>query len=90
MCEPGEPEEIHQGGLAELVSSGVLLRVLLPDIGGLGAPGGAGQDLGSRCLFSVCWPCCCCLSLLAQGCALGMFPSLCDGNGRKGNEQINE
>lgn len=71
-------------------AAGVLLRVLLPDIGGLGAPGGARQDLGSRCLFSVCWPCCCCLSLLAQGCALGMFPSLCDGDRRKGNEQMNE
>lgn len=32
MCEPGEPEGIHQGGLAEWASSGVLLRMLLSDI----------------------------------------------------------
>lgn len=33
--------------------------------------GSAGQELGSKCLFLVCWPCCCCLSLLALGCAPG-------------------
>lgn len=58
MCEPGEPEEIHQGGLAKLVSSGGPAQEDWVHLGVLGRtwdPGVCFQYAGHVVAACLCW-----------------------------------